>query len=100
MPEQIGIGSVSVPVAKCLSPPLSRSLFHSTSVAVAITKTRHETEDPNDVVGHDGDDEPSDKEVDYESDYSYLDSDNSRNSSDRQRVQGKSRTDCGCCLSM
>ena len=60
----------------------------------------HETQDLDDVVGYDGDDEPSDKEMDNESDYSYLHSGNSRNSSERQKGQGKSRTDCECYLSM
>ena len=41
-----------------------------------------ETEDPNDVAGYDGDDERSEEEVKYDSDYSYLDSDDSDSSSD------------------
>jgi hypothetical protein len=41
----------------------------------------YEIEDPNDAAGYDDDDELSEEEVDYESDYSYLDSENSGDSS-------------------
>jgi hypothetical protein len=83
MAEKIRIDSHSALAAKSPDPVLVSESFPLYLRGGSDSEdSGYETEDPNDAAGYDGDDELEDEELDYESDYSYMDSDDSGDSWD------------------